>query len=327
MQKQSKIENQLYNSQTSNNFCDSREPKNEIDISLFQLIDAIWSRKWLVVITSTCTFLISIYYAISLPNVYSSTTRLIPAEQNGNGLNAMASQFGGLASFAGVSLGGAEGSRTKLTLEVLQSRKFMFEFIKKHNIAPQLIAAEKWDSLTNNLVYDGSIYDENSQVWTRQVSPPLVAKPSLQELYRELMRSVSIEPDKSSSAIEITVQHISPFVAQLWVTWLVEDINEEIKRQELNEANEAIKYLEEQLSKIKLSSRKNVLYQLIEEQSKTIMFANSRKQYALKTIDPPLISEFKAGPKRAVICILGALLGVILSILFVLAQYFMRIKE
>ena len=67
-----------------------------------------------------------------------------------------------------------------------------------------------------------------------------------------------------------------------------------------------------------------MLYQLIEEQTKTVMFANVREQYVLKTIDPALVPELKSGPKRAFICVLGMLLGGVLAVVIVLIRYFLR---
>jgi hypothetical protein len=67
-----------------------------------------------------------------------------------------------------------------------------------------------------------------------------------------------------------------------------------------------------------------VFYQLIEEQTKTIMLAEVSKEYVLKTIDPANAPEEKAKPKRALIVVLGTMLGGILSVLFVLIRYFTK---
>jgi LPS O-antigen subunit length determinant protein (WzzB/FepE family) len=65
-----------------------------------------------------------------------------------------------------------------------------------------------------------------------------------------------------------------------------------------------------------------VFYQLIEEQTKTIMLAEVSQEYVLKTIDPANAPEEKAKPKRALIVVLGTMLGGILSVLIVLVRYF-----
>ena len=52
------------------------------------------------------------------------------------------------------------------------------------------------------------------------------------------------------------------------------------------------------------------------------MLADVREEYALEVIDPAVVPETKSAPDRALICILGALLGGILSVLFVLLKHY-----
>jgi LPS O-antigen subunit length determinant protein (WzzB/FepE family) len=70
-----------------------------------------------------------------------------------------------------------------------------------------------------------------------------------------------------------------------------------------------------------------VFYQLIEEQTKTIMLAEVSKEYVLRTIDPANAPDDKAKPKRALIVVLGAMLGGMLSVLIVLVRYFSTKSE
>jgi LPS O-antigen subunit length determinant protein (WzzB/FepE family) len=67
-----------------------------------------------------------------------------------------------------------------------------------------------------------------------------------------------------------------------------------------------------------------VFYQLIEEQTKTMMLAQVKKEYMFKTIDPAQVPDEKSGPKRALIVLLGTMLGGILSVLIVLIRYFTK---
>jgi LPS O-antigen subunit length determinant protein (WzzB/FepE family) len=67
-----------------------------------------------------------------------------------------------------------------------------------------------------------------------------------------------------------------------------------------------------------------VFYQLIEEQTKNMMLTKVSAEYVLKTIDPAQVPEKKSGPKRALIVVLGTILGIILSIIVVLIRYFTK---
>ena len=58
---------------------------------------------------------------------------------------------------------------------------------------------------------------------------------------------------------------------------------------------------------------------LIEMEMKTSMLANSSLEYAFKVIDPAIAPQKRIKPKRALIVILGGILGVFLSIMLVIA--------
>ena len=60
-------------------------------------------------------------------------------------------QLGGLASLAGVSIGGGESSEAQVAQEIMRSRGFIEEFINENNLAVEVFAAEGWDMGSNQL--------------------------------------------------------------------------------------------------------------------------------------------------------------------------------
>jgi len=294
----------------------------EDEIDLAELWRAIWAGKWLIIAVTSIFTVASVAYALSLPNIYKSEALLAPASQEEGGMGALASQFGGLASLAGVSLGGSGGiDKTALALEIMKSREFISAFINDNQLHVPLMAANDWSRDDNNLLYDQDIYDAKADKWVRKVKLPKRPMPSSQEATKRFLEIFSISQDKTSSMILLNVEHYSPFIAKQWVDLLTDAINAEMKKRDLSEAQRSIAYLEEQLKKTRVSGLQDVLYQLVEEQTKTIMFASVREQYAFKTIDSAIVPEIKAGPKRALICILGILLGGMLAIMVVLISH------
>ena len=127
--------------------------------------------------------------------------------------------------------------------------------------------------------------------------------------------------------VTISVDHLSPYIAKDWVDWLVEDINLAMKTREVEEARKSTEFLTSQLADTKISDIREVLYSLVEEQAKIIMFANVRDEYIFKTIDPALVPENRLSPKRALICILGAIFGGVFGITIILFRYFVFIRK
>lgn len=297
------------------------------ELDMRDLIASIWRGKLLIIIVSSIFAVVSVFYAINLPNIYKAEAVLIPAEsKQSNGLAGLASQFGGLAGIAGVDLGGGGTDQTQLALEILQSRKFTSSFIDKHSVLPDLMAAKSWNIDSGELSYNEEVYSVLENKWLRKVKAPRNPKPSMQEAYKVFSKIVSTSSDPESGTITLSVEHISPLVAQQWVNWLIEDINLEVKQRDVTEAVKSTEFLTEQLDKTRVSDIRSVLYKLVEEQTKTIMFANVRDEYAFKTIDPAVIPEEKFKPRRAIICIAGTLLGFILSFFFLVIRFFLKQK-
>ncbi len=57
------------------------------------------------------------------------------------------------------------------------------------------------------------------------------------------------------------------------------------------------------------------------------MFAEVRDEYVFKTIDPVLVSGEKSKPKRALIFVLGTMLGGIFGIMFILICHFVHKED
>jgi len=314
-------EQQLLTQQIPQQLALQNNSDDEIDLA--ELWRAIWSGKVLIIVISFIFAASSIAFALSKPDVYKASVLLAPSSSDSaGGMGALAGQFGGLASLAGISLGGGGTDKTALALEIIKSRAFLETFIIKHNLLVPLIASENWDRINDKLIFDGEVYDAKNNKWIRKVSFPKTMVPSPWEAYQEFLELISVSQDKITSLVTIDVEFYSPKIAKTWLKWLVADVNDFMRQQDENEAQSSIDYLTKQLEKTEVSAMKTVFYQLIEEQTKNMMLTKVSAEYVLKTIDPAQVPEKKAGPKRALIVVLGTMLGGILSILIVLIRHF-----
>jgi uncharacterized protein involved in exopolysaccharide biosynthesis len=299
-------------------------PENDDEIDLAELWFAIWSGKVLIIAVTFLFAVSSIIYAVNQPNIYKASTLLAPASEQGSagGLAKMAGQFGGLASLAGINLGGGGTDKTGLALEVLKSRIFIENFITKYQLLVPLIAAKNWDINTNTLLLDEELYNAQTKTWLREVKAPKTAEPSPWQSFKVFTALLSVSSDKTTGMITIAIEHYSPEIAKQWLIWLVAEINNTMREQDKSEAQRSIDFLSEKLQETQLADMQTVFYQLIEEQTKIIMLAEVSPEYVLKTIDPANSPDEKAKPKRALIVVLGTMLGGILSVLVVLVRYF-----
>ena len=314
------------NAMNSKEFYQQQHLIEDDEIDLAELWHAIWSGKLLIIIISALFAISSVLYAINQPNIYKATTLLSPTSDQGGagGLAKMAGQFGGLASLAGINLGGGGTDKTGLALEVLKSRVFLEKFINKHQLLVPLMAAKNWDANTNTLIINDEVYNVRTKKWVREVKAPKKSEPSAWEAYKAFMKILSVSANKETGMFTLAIEHYSPEIATQWLLWLVNDINVTIRELDKAEAQRSIDYLTTKLHETQLADMQTVFYQLIEQQTKTIMLAEVSLEYVLKTIDPANAPEEKDKPKRALIVVLGSMIGGVLSVLIVLIRYFTK---
>lgn len=296
----------------------SKSDVNQSDeIELLELVQIVWDNKLRIFVITSLFAFISIIYAISLPNIYQADALLAPAEDTGNGsLANITNQFGGLASLAGVSISDESVSKVNLGLEVLKSRKFVKEFVKRHEIMPQLMAVDHWDANTRELKLDKKKFDEKSKTWIGKV-------PSDEAVYNSFIDIFVLEQG-TSEFIRMGFKHRSPEIAANWTNLVIKDLNDTIRQQDINEAENSIAYLRQQIEVSPLTELRKLFYNLIQSQTETMMLANVRKEYVFKTIDPAIVPEFKSQPKRIFIFISGTFLGGLLSLMYIFFGYYNR---
>jgi len=200
------------------------------------------------------------------------------------------------------------------------------KFIKDNNIEVEVFAAEGWDRATDTLKIDPDLYDVDNEKWVRDFSPNKGQKlePSSWELYEEFKERVSISQDKTSGLVNVAIEYFSPSMAKRWNDKLVKAINAYIQKQDREEATKSIEYLNKKINETNVADMQSVFYQLIEEQTKTLMLAEVSEEYVFRTVSPAKVAEVKSKPKRALIAIFGFLLGGIVSVIFSLIVHFKK---
>ncbi|RUO76945.1 Wzz/FepE/Etk N-terminal domain-containing protein [Idiomarina seosinensis] len=297
------------------------------EIDLRELFGIIWQGKWWIIAITFVFAVGSVIYSLSLPNIYQSEATLAPTEEaSGGGLSGMAGQLGGLASLAGVNIGKSGTDKTTMAIEVLKSRSFLTDFVKKYKILPELMAVESW-SPSSGLTYNTEVYNPETNEWVREVEPPKQPKPTSWEYVKTFRELMSVTSDQETGLVNVSINHQSPEVAKQWVEWLVTDVNNHMRNRDIKEAQRSLEYLNNELQDTSLSNMQQVFYQLIEKQTQTIMLANVRPEYIFQVLDPAVVPEQKAKPSRALICIIGTFLGGFLSVGFVLIRNIFRKEE
>ena len=294
------------------------------EIDLRELFMVLWAGKIKIVAITAVFAVASVIYALSVPNQYKATALLAPAQSSGGGLSGALGQLGGLASLAGVSIGGGESSEAQIAQEIMKSWNFIEAFIADNDLAVELFAAEGWRKGSNELKINDDVYDSQNKQWLLENESGVVGPPSSWNLFKTFSGRLAVSEDKKSGLVSVSIEYYSPQIAKQWLDMYVSAVNAHMQQRQVDKVTNNINYLQAQIEKTSIAEMREVFYTIIEEQTKNKMVAEASPEYAFVAVSPSMVPEEKSQPKRALICILGTLLGGMLSVLLVLAMHYTR---
>ena len=303
------------------------------EIDLKELFGVIWQGKWLIILLTVLFAVGGVFYALSQANTYKAEVLLAPAQEENSG--GLGGKLGGLASLAGVNVGGEGGGVKVEALAVLQSRLFINAFINKHHLLVPLMASKKWveeikewdeekqgwNERPAKHIMDDELFDIEKNAWQIDKKTRLSLKPTLWEANDEFKKIIRVSEDKDNGMVTIVITHHSPIIAHEWANLLVLEINAWMKNKKLTETDKNIGYLKQKLDQTAIAEVRVLFFQMVEEQLKNKMLAEVQDEFVFKVIDPAAIAEEKLGPKRALITIFSTLFGGMFGVFIILIRH------
>lgn len=295
------------------------------EIDLRELFGFLWADKIKIIVITAFFAVGSVIYSLSIPNQYMATALLAPAQSDDGGLSGTLGQLGGLASLAGVSIGGVESSESQIAQEIMKSWSFLEGFIVDNDLAVSVYAVEGWSREYNQLKIDSDVYEVDTKSWL--VEDDYTGKegpPSSWQLFEAFTDKLSVSEDKNSGLVSVSIEYYSPQIAKQWLDLYIAAINKHMQMRQVEKVSNNIIYLENQIKKTAIAEMQEVFYTLIAEQTKNKMVAEASPDYAFVAVSPSMVPEERSQPKRLLIFILGTLIGGILSVLLVLVTHYTR---
>jgi len=306
--------------QSSSRMHNERPDDFDDEIDLRELFAIIWRGKWFIILLTVVCAIAGITYAKLQPDIYSSSALLAPKD---GGAGKAGGALQGLASLAGVNVGGGDSNQSVIAQEVLTSRAFLSSFIERHGYGPELVATIGWSSNSNELEFDQERYNPGTGEWKAGESGQLL-KPSMWGLVNRFRANLSTSTSQKTGMIQVSFQHYSPLFAEEVVTNLVNDLNNHMRKLDIEEAERSIAYLQQKIKETSIAGMQQVFFQLIETETRKVMLAHSSPEYVFRVIDPAVAPERPSEPKRLLIAAVATMTGGLLGILIVLIRSFMR---
>lgn len=271
---------------------------NQKEIKILDIWKFLVKNKLLISLITVISTTIAVVVALLSTPIYRAETLLVPVNKDGKGggMSALAGQFGGLASMAGINFGGGGGSDTITAIATLKSRTFTEQFIRDYKLLPILFEDE------------GEITEQNKAVNDSGKAP------TMWDAHKVFNTIRNISEDKKTGLITLSIEWKDPKQAANWANELVTRINMRFRADALKESERNLKFLHEQINKTSVVDIQTALFGLIESEMKKAMLANVSDEYAFNIIDVAVEPEERIKPKRRVIVMLGFVIGVFLGI-------------
>lgn len=202
------------------------------EINLLEYLLVIVKHKKMIFLSCVMTFVLACGITLLMPNIYTSTARILPPQDDSGGLNSMLGNMGGVASLVGISVGHGSGD---LYAGMLKSRSISDVVIDKFNLM--------------------AVYKQNYRVKT----------------YEALSKVVNISVDSDSGILGVTVEDEDPQRAADMANTYVEELQKLNVQLNLSSAGRERLFLEDRLRVVKadLAKAENVL-KIFQEQNKAI---------------------------------------------------------
>jgi uncharacterized protein involved in exopolysaccharide biosynthesis len=280
---------------------ESKPRFDDDEITFRDLLKEIRASKVLLCgLIAACT-LAGVAIGLIVDREYEASTVLLPVTDDntgrGGGLSALASQYSGLASLAGINLLGAASGKKDEAIAVLQSELLTERYIRDNNLLPVLYA-KGWDPI--------------AQKW-RPTDPNKI--PTLWKANRDFRKIRGILDDKKANMVVLKITWKDPKQAAKWANDLVTMTNSYLRDKAIQEAERNIAYLNEQAAKATVVEARKSIYSLLETEINKEMLARGRAEYALKVVDPAFVPEKPSSAGPVLLGLLGFGLGCTAAVL------------
>jgi uncharacterized protein involved in exopolysaccharide biosynthesis len=281
----------------------SVDQADDLDLyEVWQRLRAGWKQ---IASTTMIASAIAIAVAFLMTPVYEASVLLAVSTEDdegikGQGLSKLVSQFGAASDF--LDVGGSANQKAE-ALATLQSRVLTETYIREQNLLPILFAS-KWDAARG----EWKVKDPEKQ-------------PTLWDGNKLFVKKIRVvTEDRKSGLVFMTISWKYKELAARWATDLVARTNAYLRDKALANSSRHIDYLNEELKHTSVLELQSAIFRLLEGEIKKTMMARGNIEYAFKTIDPAVVPQERARPRRWLIWISGTLAGAFFGVMLALIR-------
>src|SRR5215471_5565224 len=251
-------------------------------LDLVALINLFRDYRWTIALSTLIVGAIATTYAFLATPIYRAEVTVTVVQQKDEGIGSeLGGQLSDIANLAGVSVGSKDEDAYKA---VLGSRHLIQVFIERYGLQPILSG--------------------------RRAKKPLTLWKAGNKFHDEVL---FIKEDSRKGTTIVSINWPDAVVAARWANDFLALCNELIRTKALDQARRNVGYLTEQIAKTSSVEVQQALYTLVESETKKLMLANEKTEYAFAVADPAVAPEFRSSPKRTLLLLAGLGLGMFIG--------------
>lgn len=270
------------------------------EIDLLEVWNLLWRAKWFIIGLTSVFVIGAVAWALLATEWFRAEVLLAPVtEERGS---ALMGNLGGLASLAGVNMGG--GGRSYEAQAVLQSRDLTRTFIEQRQLLP-ILFADQWDSTQG--------------AW-RIESP--ADSPNTEDAVKFFSDNVrTVREDSNTLLVTLSVEWTDPVLAAEWANQLVSLVNDRMRGRALIEAETNAQYLRSELAGTSVVTLQQSISRLLEAEMQKLMLARGNEEFAFRIVDSAVPPQQRARPRRTLAVALAMVVGGMCSVLLVFVRH------
>ena len=293
----------------------------EDEIDLRELWQTVKKGKKIIATVVVFVVTLTLVYALSIPNAYTSKSVLIPASENsGPSLGGL----GGLAAMAGISIGGGGSMTPDVAFNsLLNNYAFMKEFVVNNKILEYYSDENVDKNYVFALGYRG-LYELFKSEKEKQDLDEQVFK-----LVQKVQKNFSISSDKKTALITVSYSDNDRAYPPVIINAFLKDASKYLVENNLRIINDKMNYFEKKLRVTEgfelRSSISGIVSKILEE--KVMMQSKTYYQCDVLTTASESYIKDKTKPKRGLILVVSFITSIILGIFLVFFLEFIRADE
>jgi len=267
-------------------------------VSLKEVVRLLQRRKWLVGLVILAFGGLAALAAWLTPKTYRATIVVAvatntPGSGQMGGVGAAVSQFSGLASLAGLALGG--DSHRAESVAVLQSEALTEDYIRDNNLLPVLYA---------------KLWDASAKRW-KPTDPEEM--PTVWKAAQRFKRSIAnVSTETKTGLVNLTVTWYDAKLAAKWANDLVAKTNDRLRSKAIVESERNVSFLNIEAAKTDVVGVKTAIYSVLQNEISKEMLARGSDEYALKVVDAAVAPEVPYSPQPVMWVAIGLFGGMLI---------------